>query len=144
MNDNLSVKRLATEALVSWEELKELAVTVDSNLTALELSRNNPIFSNDANRFEAVILGFKITAVKKVVSIEGSIEYMEYSFVHSIKKDDTVLLNLYLDKKGNIWMAPDESKRLGDYNSQALAKMIYEQLIVILATGDLTQPSALN
>lgn len=104
MNDNLSVRKLATDALVSWEELKELAETVDSNMTALELSPNNPIFSYDDNRFEAVILGFRIISVKKIVSIEGNIEYMEYSFFHSRGKDETVLLNIYLDKTGNIWM----------------------------------------
>jgi len=144
MNDNLSVKKLATDALVSWEELKELAETVDSNLTALELSPNNPIFSYDGNRFEAVILGFKITSVKKIVSIEGSIEFMEYSFIHSRGKGETVLLNLYLDKMGNIWMDAEQNKRFCDYNNQALAKNTYEQLIVILASSDLTKPSALN
>jgi hypothetical protein len=139
MNDNMKI--LATDALIAWEELEELSETVLANLMMLELSSNNKIFSYDNDKIEANVLGFRVSTKRKVISVEGCIKYMEYSFVHLIENGETILLNLYLDKDGHVWLDYKEREKLCDYNEQHLAKYIYETLIVVIISGDLTKPS---
>jgi len=139
MNDDMKI--LATDALIAWEELEELAETIFTNLMALELSSNNKIFSYDNDKIEANVLGFRVSTRRKVVSVEECIKYMEYSFIHSRENGETILLNLYLDKAGHVWLDYKEGEKLCDYNDQHLAKYIYETLIVAIISGDLTKPS---
>ncbi len=82
------------------------------------------------------------TIRKKVVSVEECIKYLEYSFIHLKENGETILLNLYLDKAGHVWLDYKDEKKLCDYNDQHLTKYIYETLIVVIISGDLTKPSA--
>ena len=36
---------------------------------------------------------------------------MEYSFVHLIENGETILLNLYLDKDGHVWLDYKEREK---------------------------------
>ncbi len=62
---NEKVQILATDALIAWEELEELAETIFTNLMTLELSSNNKVFSYNNDKIEANILGSCLQSEKK-------------------------------------------------------------------------------
>jgi len=139
-----NTRLLATYAQSAWEQLEKLGKEVDLNIINFKLPSGDPIFTAGKNGLEAVILGFRITISKKVISIEGSIESLEYSFIHPKGEDEIIMSNLYLDVHGNIYEDHELEKVYCDYDNKNLTKFIYEKLTVALTESDLTKPSSLN